>query len=543
MLSKEKQMDVLEAYDLTKSLRGAAQLTGVDHHTVARYVAGRVAGRSIEEMPQERSKASDDFADKIAEWIDRSNGKVRADVVHERLIAMGYTGSERTTRRVVAILKSSYRRATHRVYKPWIPEPGLWLQYDFGDGPVVDGTKTVLFCAWLAWSRFRVIIPLVDRTMPSVVAALDQTFRLIGGASTYVLTDNEKTVTDRHIAGIAVRNEAMVAVSNYYGVTICTCVPYDPESKGGSESTVKIAKADLVPTDANLLDEYHTFAELEGACAAAMATFNGRKHSVTRRVPAVALQEELAFLHRLPDAPYTAAFGESRRVGWSSVISYRGARYSVPHDHCDTRVWVRTIGDEVIIVADEGSSAKKWHVTRLSPLAGPPSATSTIRNAPANHVSGALGRPVDPKSSSWHSAKGPSATWSKERRVEPGALKPAWPRRLLWPPSMGQAPSTRLSGSLPWPGAFGRAISSRSLCTPPVRWWCAAARLTSTPWPRAPRRGATTRPRALRPDRERALGGPDRRGDHLVSAPPTQIRARAGRGGGVDCSGSALGSD
>ena len=61
-------MDVLEAYDLTKSLRGAAELTGVDHHTVARYVAARAAGRSIEEMAQERPKASDDFADKIAEF-------------------------------------------------------------------------------------------------------------------------------------------------------------------------------------------------------------------------------------------------------------------------------------------------------------------------------------------------------------------------------------------------------------------------------------------------------------------------------------------
>ena len=174
-----------------------------------------------------------------------------------------------------------------------------------------------------------------------------------------MLTDNEKTVTDRHIAGIAVRNETMVAVSNYYGVTICTCVPYDPESKGGSESTVKVAKADLVPTEANLLNEYHTFAELEEACATAMATFNGRMHSVTRRIPTEALNEELAFSHRLPDDPYTAAFGESRGVGWSSVVSYRGARYSVPHAHCDTRVWVRTTGDEVIIVAGEGSGAKE----------------------------------------------------------------------------------------------------------------------------------------------------------------------------------------
>ena len=136
-------------------------------------------------------------------------------------------------------------------------------------------------------------------------------------------------------------------------------MPYDPESKGGSESSVKIAKADLVPTDANLLDEYDSFAELEAACAAAMATFNGRVHSVTRRIPNEALADELAFLHRVPDAPYTIAFGESRAVGWSSTVSFRGARYSVPHTLADTRVWVRQHGDEVIIVSGAGSGAKE----------------------------------------------------------------------------------------------------------------------------------------------------------------------------------------
>ena len=45
----------------------------------------------------------------------------------------------------------------------------------------------------------------------------------------------------------------IVAAGHHYGVTIATCVPSDPESKGGSEATVRIAKADLVPTDANLL--------------------------------------------------------------------------------------------------------------------------------------------------------------------------------------------------------------------------------------------------------------------------------------------------
>jgi hypothetical protein len=38
------------------------------------------------------------------------------------------------------------------------------LQYDFGDGTVIDGKKTVLFVAWLAWARFRIVIALRDRT-------------------------------------------------------------------------------------------------------------------------------------------------------------------------------------------------------------------------------------------------------------------------------------------------------------------------------------------------------------------------------------------
>ena len=37
-------------------------------------------------------------------------------------------------------------------------------------------------------------------------------------------------------------------------------MPFDPESKGGVEATVKIAKADLVPSDANLLPAYGSFA-------------------------------------------------------------------------------------------------------------------------------------------------------------------------------------------------------------------------------------------------------------------------------------------
>jgi transposase len=343
-------MEILEAYDLTGSYRAAAELAGCDHHTVARYVKMRAAGRQPDER-RHRERPIDAFLPKIEELVVRSNGRIRADVVHKRIVAMGFTGGERTTRRTVAEAKAQLKAGQRRIYRPWITEPGLWLQWDWGHGPVVGGRQTTLWCAWLAWSRFRVVIPVWDKTLPTVVACLDATLRRIGGVPAYALTDNEKTVTSDHIAGIAVRNPEIVEVARHYGMTIRTCVPADPETKGGSEATVRIAKADLVPTQVNLREDYRSFAELEAACRAFGEEVNGRPHRETRRRPAEALIEERARLHLLPKMPFTVAFGTTRRVTWSSTISVEGVRYSVPHELIDTRVWARFHGDELIVTA------------------------------------------------------------------------------------------------------------------------------------------------------------------------------------------------
>ena len=131
---------------------------------------------------------------------------------------------------------------------------------------------------------------------------------------TYGLTDNEKTVTSEHVAGIPVRNAQMLEFCRHYGLTIATCVPADPASKGGWENAVKIAKADLVPTEANLLADYASFAELQSAVPEFCEQVNNRPHRVTRRAPAEMLAEERARLHPLPEHPYTAAFGVTRTV-------------------------------------------------------------------------------------------------------------------------------------------------------------------------------------------------------------------------------------
>jgi len=342
-------MNILEAYDLTGSLRDAAELAGCSHHTVARYVAERERGRAVPAGARRAQPVIGVFLPKLEELVERSKGKVRADVAHEKITAMGYAGSERTTRRAVADLKAAYQSGRRRVFRPWIAEPGMWAQYDFGDGPLAGGTATILFCLWLAWSRFRVVLPLLDKSGPSVQSAIDVALRRAGGVPAYLLTDNEKTVTVEHVAGIPVRNAAAVEFGRHYGLTVATCVPYDPASKGGSESTVKLAKADLVPTDANLLEEYASFAALEAACRVFCDQVNARPHRITRRAPAEMLAEERARLHPVPVAPFTAALGVTRRVDAMSLVTFEGSQYSVPHPLAGQVVHVRRHGEHVVI--------------------------------------------------------------------------------------------------------------------------------------------------------------------------------------------------
>ncbi len=348
--SDREIMEILEAFDLTRCSHSAADLAGCDPKTVTRYVDARDRGADPA-CRLRRPMQVDPHRAKIEELVERSSGRVRADVVHERLVVLGFAATERTTRRAVRQAKAAYRAGHLRTYRPWVTEPGMWLQFDWGKGPMIAGRPTLLFCAWLAWSRYRVVIPTFDRTMGTLLACLDATLRQIGGAPTYALTDNERTVTIERIAGVGVRHPLIVAAGRHYGVEVTACVPFDPESKGGAESTVKIAKADLVPTDANLLPAYRDFAGLAAACAAFCTTVNGRVHRETGARPDDRLAIERAHLHALPAEPYTAALGETRTVNDDQTIRLGSVRYSVPRPFVGDEVWVRVAGDEVVIVA------------------------------------------------------------------------------------------------------------------------------------------------------------------------------------------------
>ena len=66
----------------------------------------------------------------------------------------------------------------------------------------------------------------------SLTACLDRALRIIGGAPAYLLTDNAKTVTVEHVAGIPVRHPDMVALGRHYGCTVADVPAVRPRVQG-----------------------------------------------------------------------------------------------------------------------------------------------------------------------------------------------------------------------------------------------------------------------------------------------------------------------
>ena len=250
-------------------------------------------------------------------------------------------------------------------------------------------------------------------------------------------------------------------------------------------------------------------------------------------------------LHPIPDAPYTAAFGESR----SSRRGRRRCRSEGPATRCPTawpvsRVWVRASAGEVIIVAGEGIGAREVarHGLRWA-RARPRSKTSTTpRRADRDPLEREpRGRPSRPRGTFMELGEGARLYLGRG-----GGGRGAPPRdphgrsRQCWPPCTGAEAVDRALGTRRWPGASPRATSNRSSCmarrpppgpasgTPPGRhsllrrhrpcgrpspgsprpkkrkWRVSPARATSRRWQTAHRRGGGAVPAAAAEIRARA---------------------------------------
>jgi Integrase core domain len=313
-------MDVIAAYRDVGSYRGAAEICGTTHKTVRRIIEAYEAGGLP--VRKGRGRNFDQVRDLVAQRVEKTSGRISAKRLLPQARSAGYAGSSRNFRRLVAQAKAEWRQGHHRGRRPGVWAPGETLIIDWG---VEAGLH--VFCAVLAWSRFRFVRFAADEKAATTFALLAECFETLGGVPKLVLADRMGCLKSGVVANVVVPTPDYVRFATHYGFRPDFCEAADPESKGMVEHLVGYAKRDLmVPQQP--FDDHRTANE---AAAVWCAEVNAVTHSEIHAVPAERLAVEQPLLGVLPSLRLElGARPVTRKVDRLSCVRFGSARYSVP---------------------------------------------------------------------------------------------------------------------------------------------------------------------------------------------------------------------
>jgi transposase len=349
-------MEIIDAYEATGTYRGAAALCGTTHKTVKRVLARQQAGQVGRQPGPPRPRNTDAVQALVAEKVRATAGRISAKRLLPVARVAGYAGSARNLRRAVAAAKAAWRRA-RRVYRPWLPAPGEHLVVDWATEAGLE-----LFCAVLAWSRYRFVRFATDQTRATTLALLAECFEELGGVPGVVLTDRMGCLKAGVVANAVVPHPEYVQFAAHYGFRPDFCEAADPESKGVVEALAGYAQRDLL-VPALAAGGWADLAAANAAARAWGAEVNGRPHSETAAVPAERLAVERGVLRPLPALRPPLRQGVLRKVDRLGLVGLAAARYAVPDHLVGARVEV--VADEAAVVIRHGGA----EVARHAPVA------------------------------------------------------------------------------------------------------------------------------------------------------------------------------
>ncbi len=282
-----------------------ARETGYDWRTVKRYLAAEAP--AAPPAPAKRGsgpRKTDPYTGLIDAWL-RRQPKLKASVIHERLVAEhGFTGHYQ---RVKVYVRENRARLTEAEPEPagfhrrFEVLPGAQAQVDWGDeGEIQTATgplRVSSFHLTLAYSRD----PFCCFTA--------------------------KTVVRRHVGRgqQAPLHPEAVAFAGHYDFAIWLAAPYRAQTKGRVERQVEIVRSHVLAGRS-----FASLGELDAAFATWLPIRRAQVHRTHGEVIGVRAERDRAALRPLPEQPYVVCDRHTRRVGKDALISFEASHYSVP---------------------------------------------------------------------------------------------------------------------------------------------------------------------------------------------------------------------
>lgn len=341
-------MDIISAYYELGSYRGAADRCGTTHRTVKKVIDKHEAEQAgVPPEPRvQRPHNYDAVAELVAERIEKSQGRISAKRLLPIARTAGYEGSPRNFRRLVHEAKALWRSNNHRGRRPAVWAPGEYLVIDWAQA----APGLFLFCAVLAFSRWRFVRFATDQKASTTLALIAEALAAVGGVPARVLADRMACLKGGVVANVVVPTPDYVRFASHYGFAPDFCHANDPQSKGIVENLCGYAQRDLaVPllTEAAIAGVSVDLRAANAAAAAWCAEVNATAHSEIHAIPDDRLIAERELLQPLPSLRLQiGAPSVLRKVDRLSCVRYGSARYSVP---------TRLIGATVAVVVDHGA--------------------------------------------------------------------------------------------------------------------------------------------------------------------------------------------
>ena len=342
MKSLRDEMEIVNAYELVGSYRGAAALCGTTAKTVKRVLERRAAGQVGRRPSPPRVRNTAAVMELIRQKVRASDGRISAKRLLATARAAGYTGSTRNFRRAVAEAKASWSKQ-RRTYRPWVPAPGQYLVIDWAE----EANQNV-FCAVLAWSRVRFVRFGPDQTRLTTLALLAECFEELGGVPEVVLSDRMGCLKAGVVANVVVPHPEYVAFARRFGFRPDFCEAADPESKGLVEHLCGYVQTDLI-VPALLEQEWPDLGTGNAAARDWCLEVNHQVHSEIAAIPAERLLREREVLRPLPAQRPPLRTDQQRKVEKRGSIRFGSARYLVPKTLVGEWVDVCAQEDQVVI--------------------------------------------------------------------------------------------------------------------------------------------------------------------------------------------------
>jgi len=285
-----------------------------------------------------RSKKIDKYKDEILEWItdfrDMSAAQV-LDWIKERHGEVEF--KERSLRHYISNLRESYnlpKAELTRQFEEVAELPmGYQAQVDMGQIWLkkLDESKIKIYCfaMVLAHSRYKYIL-WTDKPFNTVsfIDAHNRAFEYLGGMPAEIVYDQDRVLAVSENNGDIIYTEGFQNYINIMKYKVRLCRGFDPQSKGKIEAVVKYAKYNFAINRTFIdVDSFN-----EDSLKWLARTGNGKKHEITKKVPAEVFTLEKEHLLPVPETfgKISSNISLTYSVRKNNIVLYKQNRYQVP---------------------------------------------------------------------------------------------------------------------------------------------------------------------------------------------------------------------